>query len=139
MSGPTWRKSQIEISQSGSDFGLWVSMRRAQNCMRRATLEVILWYFIKSKLSPSVIFTKPYLFTFQPKWNVSIWCQFSPPKLQSPKTTSCVSKQGQRGHSLSVFDLLRTQNLPKFIGHAPTIMIFHAKSKNIKFLKFGAL
>jgi len=28
--------------------------------------------------------------------------------------------------------------LPKLIGHAPTVMIFHEKSKNINFFPFGA-
>ena len=84
MSGPTWRKFQIQIPQSGCSFGLWVSMRRAKNCMCRATLELVLKPLPKSKLSPSVLVEKPCLSTFLLKWNVWIWCRFVPPKLQSP-------------------------------------------------------
>ena len=40
---------------------------------------------------------------FQPKWNFWIWCPFAPPKLQPPKTASCVSKRWQKVIFLLVF------------------------------------
>ena len=42
-------------------------------------------------------------------------------------------------HFLSVFGLLRTQNLPKFRGHAQETIIYHAKYRNANFFGFGAL
>ena len=42
-------------------------VRRANFYMHRATLVLILRHLLKSKLSPSVLVGKPYLFNFQPK------------------------------------------------------------------------
>ena len=64
--------------------------------MRSAPLEKILRNFHVSKWGKSGIVGKFWMSTFQPKWNFWIWCPFSPPKLESPKTTSCVSKKSGR-------------------------------------------
>jgi len=49
-----------------------------------------------------------------------------------------VSKKGQRGHFLGVFDLLETQILPKFLVRAPVVVIFNVESKNANHSSFGA-
>ena len=73
--------------------------------------------------------------TFQPKWNFSIWCPDAAPKLQSPKTASCVSKKWQKVIFCMFFDLLRAQNLMKCLGNCWASVIFHEKSKNAEFLR----
>ena len=62
--------------------------------MRSAPIHLLLGHFLASKLSSSWLVGKFWMFTFQPKWKFPIWCQFSPPKVHSPKTASCVSKKG---------------------------------------------
>jgi len=39
---------------------------------------------------------------------------------------------------LSVFDLLETQIMPKFLVQAPVVMIFHSKSKKVSHSSFGS-
>lgn len=95
IDGHAWRKLQIDISWSGSDFSLWVPLHRAKICMHHATLEVVLRHFLKSKLSPSILSRKYYLSTFQPKWNLWIWIPFFPRKLQSPRLLPVCQNRGR--------------------------------------------
>ena len=66
-------------------------------------------------------------------------CHFPLQNFNIPRLLPMCQNRGSEVIFLSVFDLLRAQNLPKFLGHAQATIIFHAQSKNVKFLRFGAL
>ena len=105
------RKKSQTVKKLGEKQSFWPKMSksppmcRADFPMRSAFLQLILEAFPVSKFSPSEPFGKVYLYNFQHKWNFWIWPPFAPPKLSSPNTTSCVSKKGQKGHFLSIFNL----------------------------------
>ena len=86
-------------------IGTFCPVCRAKFYVRCATLEPILGYFQVFKMRPSGLVGKPGLSTFQPNYNFWIWSSFSPPNLDSPKTSFCVSKKWQRGNFWVFFDL----------------------------------
>jgi len=65
-------------------------------------------------------------------------CHFTLKNCNLPRLLPVCQNRGREVIFLGVFDLLRTQNWPKLLVHAPVVVIFHGKSKNIKFLSFGA-
>ena len=101
---------------------------------RSAPFSPLLEHFPTSKWGSGGLVGKVWMYTFQSKWNVSIWCPFSPPKMNSPKTASCVSKKGQKVIVCMFFDLLGAQNLMKCLGSGWAGVFHHEKSKNADLL-----
>jgi len=54
-----------------------------------------------------------------------------------PRLLPVCQNRGER-FFLSVFDILETQIIPKFLVQAPVVMILHDESKNASHLSFGA-
>ena len=99
-------------------------MRRVDFPMRSSFLHLILEDFPMSKFSSSALVGKIYLSTFQNKWNFWILSPFSPPKMSSPNTASCVAKKGQKGHFWGVFDPFGSSKLVKISWPCEGIHIF---------------
>ena len=103
----------------------------------RAPLEALFRHVQVSKWGKSGLVGKVWMSTFQPKWNFWIWWPFAPPKLQSPKTASCVSKRWQKVIFCLFFDFLEAQNLVKFLGNGWESVTFHEKSRNAELSQNG--
>ena len=99
-------------------------MRCANFPMRSTYFQPILEAFLVSKYTQSVVVGKVCLSNFQNQWNFWIWPPFSPPKLSSPNTASCVSKKGQKGHFWGVFDLFGSSKPVKISWPFVSIHIF---------------
>ena len=115
-------------------FAWWVVR---QILTGRAPLRALLGHFQVSKWGKSRIFGKVCESTFPPNWNFWIWLSFSPPKLQSPNTSFCVSKMWQKVIFCLFFDFLEAQNLVKFLGNGWASVNFHDKSRNSDFSQNG--
>jgi len=113
-------------------------MRRTIFYMCRSILEPVLGHLQESKMCPSVLFGKPVLSTFQPKWKFMNLVLICPSKSSFSQDCFLCVKIGVERSFLGVFDLLETQIMPKFLVQAPVVMIFHVESKNASHFQFGA-
>ena len=78
-------------------------MHSVTDSMHSAFSRPVLEGFPKSKSGVEYLIGKLGESTSWDNLKFLIWSPFSPPKMQSPKTASCVKKKWQRGHFLGVF------------------------------------
>ena len=90
--------------------------------MRSAFSNPLLWAFPLTKLSPRWLVGKNYLSSFWNILNFWIWMSFAPSKVESPKTTSYVSKKYHR-RFLAFRWPRSTPKLMEFFGFSCFLMI----------------